>query len=276
MLQQLARIINQIMQLSRNTAVNRPVDTLYPPTSAIDQRQQTVDGSQTTIAGDVNTEGGMVNTGTINTSGGDVIARNKNIYGNEFNIEALYLYSFDLYALSGVAESVKREITNKLSKTSESSILKQDNFALGLLYLDCGAYDRAIEPFAKAHEADPYIGKSLYYLTLARTGRWRKRPSSINRQSVRQMEGDLELATQMKDAQAYYLYLWALIKHEYYKRNHLRMDPPLVDELLIKAKELFMASTDKEALLGEIRQMQRHVKDTDGFIDSNINPLIYG
>lgn len=292
MLHRLAKIINQIMRFSKNTADNQPVDAVLPPTSAIGQHQQTVDGSQTTIAGDVSTEGGMVDTGNLSSSGGGIAGgagslaagANSTVIGTvkgdhlsgdevrkvvaETYIEAVSLsIPFNLHQLEMIAEAFKAQI-------GESFVAQKGDFALGLYYLDYMHYRKAINAFAKAHDTSPISGKPLYYETLARCGVWRQKPSRINRQDVQNMEEDLALATETEDSQAHYWYLWALIKHEYYKQNYLRMDAPLVGELLVKAKELFIASTDKKALLGEIRQMQRHVKDTDGFIDSNINPLI--
>lgn len=48
-----------------------------PPDSRLDQSAQVVTGPQTNITGDVDVSGGVLNTGVINTSGGDVVGRDK-------------------------------------------------------------------------------------------------------------------------------------------------------------------------------------------------------
>lgn len=52
-------------------------------TSAFNQSGQTVHGNQTNIDGDVSTDGGLLNFGSINTGGGEVIARDKIVHGDE-------------------------------------------------------------------------------------------------------------------------------------------------------------------------------------------------
>jgi len=52
-------------------------------TTTFNQSGQNVHGNQNNIAGDVNTGGGLFNTGHINTRGGDLVSRDKNVYGDQ-------------------------------------------------------------------------------------------------------------------------------------------------------------------------------------------------
>jgi len=54
-------------------------------TTIFDQTSQTIHGNQTNMAGSVSTNGGLLNFGSINTGGGEIIGRDKVVQGDEIH-----------------------------------------------------------------------------------------------------------------------------------------------------------------------------------------------
>jgi tetratricopeptide (TPR) repeat protein len=124
------------------------------------------------------------------------------------------------------------------------------HFALGLSYLDQRLYDRAVASFKRAlgkglREADLY-----YYLALAALGG--KQPRCLGLSRIKEIESLLEAAVRQDDDSPHFKALWALIKHDYYLANGLRVPPPSIEDLL--------AATVRRGIdQDEVRMIARHV-----------------
>jgi tetratricopeptide (TPR) repeat protein len=104
------------------------------------------------------------------------------------------------------------------------------HFALGLSYLDRRLYDLAVTSFKRAlgkglREADLY-----YYLALAAIGG--RQPRSLALSRIKEIEAFLEAAVRQDGGSPHCKALWALVKHDYYLSNGLRVPPPSIQDLL--------------------------------------------
>ena len=122
--------------------------------------------------------------------------------------------------------------------------------ALGLSYLDLGMYDLAADALDIARTQQPRAAASYYYLALALLGG--RRPKFLPLSRVKTVEQHLDAAVQLGAPEAHHLFLWALLKYDYYYANGLRETPPLLEDLLYEAAG---CSYDP----GEIYHMFRHV-----------------
>jgi tetratricopeptide (TPR) repeat protein len=108
------------------------------------------------------------------------------------------------------------------------------NCAMGICYLDLGLYDLATKYFTKAVEEKPDSGDTYYYYALSLLKG--KRPKLLTLAEIRKVEEYLNAAIQIDDSKSKYYYLWALIKHDFYKCNGLAINSPSIEELLSEAK----------------------------------------
>lgn len=108
------------------------------------------------------------------------------------------------------------------------------NYAMGICYLDLGLCDLAIRYFAKAVEGMPDNADAYYYYALAQLKG--KRPKVLTLAEIRKIEEYLSAAIKIDDARSKYYYLWALIKHDFYRCNGLTMKPPSVEALIDEGK----------------------------------------
>jgi tetratricopeptide (TPR) repeat protein len=169
---------------------------------------------------------------------------------NQYNIAGDLIIN-TLGELDGVDESVKHQLKsiyqNQICNSPEKA---KYYFALGLNYLDLSIYDLSINSLQAALEKGPREANILYYLALAYVGG--KRPKTLKLSTVRVIDNYLGAAIQLDNSQAHYLYLWALIKYDYYLANGLKVPSPSVEELLFFAqKQPFIPS--------EVRQMLKHI-----------------
>ena len=118
-------------------------------------------------------------------------------------------------------------------------------FSLGLFYLRLKLYDFAIRNIEKAIELMPEESDVYYYYALSlMKGR---KPKLISLTEIKKIEGFINTAIQLNDANGNYYYLWALIKYDFYLKNGLRSPDPSLDYLLdeLKTKELSVNELEK-------------------------------
>jgi len=157
---------------------------------------------------------------------------------------------FTLADLDGVDQDTKNAIRQRYeNQVRDHPEQAQYHFALGLSYLDQGLYGLSAASIQRAlgkttHEAD-----ILYYLALALLGG--RRPRSLMLATVRQIESYLTAAIHLEDRKPHYKLLLAVVKHDYYACNGLRIPPPPVDQLL---KEAVNGEIDAK----EVRLMLQH------------------
>lgn len=184
---------------------------------------------------------------------------------------------YNLYAVSlydaGQKSEIQQVCWHNLRLRSD---LAQHHFALGLLYLDSEAYGRAIGAFNQSHKSDRNAS-ALYYLSVATIGYVGKRARRLRKADVQKIEGDLTFATSHATVDhAHFWYLWAVVKYDYYVRGGLIVRSPSLTELLARANEHHARTSDPEALVGEINQMLKHVKDPERLIRNELRKVDRG
>jgi tetratricopeptide (TPR) repeat protein len=128
------------------------------------------------------------------------------------------------------------------------------NLAMGICNLDLGLYDLATKFFANAIEAVPDSADGYYYYSLAMVkGR---KPKLLALSEVKKIEEYLQAAIQIDGSKAKYHYFWLIIKHEFYTKNGLRINPPTISDLVEQAKS---AQYDQQ----EIAKLIARVSVTD-------------
>ncbi|MSU62993.1 MAG: hypothetical protein EXS31_11470 [Pedosphaera sp.] len=128
------------------------------------------------------------------------------------------------------------------------------NLAMGICYLDLGLYDLAAKFFSKAIEVVPDRADGYYYHALAAIkGR---KPKLLTFPEVKKVEEYLNAAIQIDGSKATYYYLWLIIKHEFYVKNGLKINPPTVEDLIAQGS---CRNYDKQ----EIAKMISRVPVTD-------------
>lgn len=128
------------------------------------------------------------------------------------------------------------------------------NLAMGICNLDLGLYDLATKYFEKAIESVPDNAEGYYYYGLAIVkGR---KPKLLTFSEVKKLEEYLQAAIQIDGSKAKYYYLWLIIKHEFYAKNGLKINPPTMSDLIESASS---AQYDER----EIAKMMARVPVTD-------------
>jgi len=124
------------------------------------------------------------------------------------------------------------------------------NCAMGICYLDLRLYDLASKYFAKAIEQIPDYGDAYYYYALALfKGR---RPKILTLTEIRKIEEYLNAAIQIDNTKSKYYYLWALIKHDFYIKNGLKVNPPIFEELISQTDNKTYEQTEIEKMLQRV------------------------
>lgn len=182
--------------------------------------------------------------------------RNQQV-GSQVNINTL-----NVTMLSDL-DPVDRATKDRLRALYESRVRSSPHKAsyhltLGLYYIDCAMYPFAVSSLMAAHQVAPMDPNILYYLALATLGG--RPPRSLKMAEIRAIETYLNTAIQGSGNRAHYFYLWALVKHDYYAANGLRIPPPSIDQLVKQAdRAVFDVS--------EVRHLLAHVPVHD-------NPLV--
>ncbi|MEM3112758.1 MAG: tetratricopeptide repeat protein [Candidatus Anstonellales archaeon] len=131
------------------------------------------------------------------------------------------------------------------------------NCAMGICYLDLGLYDLASKYFAKAIEQIPDYADAYYYYALALLKG--KRPKVLTLTEIRKIEEYINAAIQIDNSKSKYYYLLALIKHDFYIKNGLKINPPSFEELICQANSLLY---DRN----EINKMLQRVPTNDQYL----------
>jgi tetratricopeptide (TPR) repeat protein len=124
------------------------------------------------------------------------------------------------------------------------------NCAMGICYLDLRLYDLASKYFAKAIEQIPDYGDVYYYYALALFKG--KRPRVLSLTEIRKIEEYLNAAIQIDNTKSKYYYLWALIKHDFYIKNGLKVNPPTFEELISQTHNKTYEQTEIEKMLQRV------------------------
>jgi len=133
------------------------------------------------------------------------------------------------------------------------------NCAMGICYLDLGLYDLASKYFAKAIDQIPDYGDAYYYRALALLKG--KRPRVLTLKEIKEAEDYLSAAIQIDDSKSRYYYLWALLKHDYYIKNGLRVSPPTFEELIGEANSKPYDKSDIEKMLQRVPINDQYLLD---------------
>lgn len=148
-------------------------------------------------------------------------------------------------AIGAAAEKAKQED----ARQAETSPPPQES---GLDLLERLRYEQAVVALLEAQQAEPSNPTPAYYLALARLNG--RRPRSARLDVIKRIEADLETASYLAGGEdpAHLCFLRALIKHDFYRFKGLRIQPPLVEELLLEAQA---APADA----AELRRLLAHV-----------------
>lgn len=128
----------------------------------------------------------------------------------------------------------------------------ESSLEMGLECLVHQRYDAAVEAFNQSMATNPQDAAAPYYLALARIqGR---RPRSLRADIVKQVEADLWKVGHLLRGQepAHFWFFQALIKHDFYRMNGLRIKPPTVEELLADAEIAPADATELQRLLDHV------------------------
>ncbi|MEM2144420.1 MAG: tetratricopeptide repeat protein [Candidatus Jordarchaeaceae archaeon] len=142
----------------------------------------------------------------------------------EFLVSSLiYLKKFDQTGINKYINHYKQLLKDEPNNG-------EINCAMGICYLELGLYDLAIKYFSVAVEQIPNYADAYYYYALALLKG--KRPKVLTLTEIKKIEDYLKAAIQIDDTKSKYYFLWALIKHDFYIKNGLRVNPPTFEELI--------------------------------------------
>ena len=151
---------------------------------------------------------------------------------------------------AGTSQVTQADLAGASQSTRLAST--ESGLEMGLEFLLHQRYEAAIEALSQVTATNPQDASAAYYLGLARLqGR---RPRSLRADIIKQIEADLWKVGHLLRGQepAHFWFFQALIKHDFYRMNGLRIQPPTVDELLAEAEG---ASADVD----ELRRLLDHV-----------------
>ncbi|MCL0069648.1 hypothetical protein M1N85_02980 [Dehalococcoidia bacterium] len=145
---------------------------------------------------------------------------------------------------------VKKYISHYQQLLKESADDEQLNCAMGICYLDLGLYDLACKYLTKAIEQMPNSGDTYYNYALALfRGR---RPKVLTLTEIKRIEDYLNAAIQIDNSKSKYYYLLALIKHDFYIKNGLKINPPTFRELIYEAYGKSFEKSEIEKMLQRV------------------------
>jgi len=168
--------------------------------------------------------------------------------GAEFLVSSLaYLDKFDKSGISKYVNHYKE----LLKVNSENGKVL---FALGICYLNLRLYDMATTYLAKSIEQLPDFSESYYYYALSLFKH--RKPKVLTLTEIKKIEDYINAAIQIDCTKSKYYYLLALVKHDFYLKNGLKINPPTFEELIDLAES---CSYERE----EIEDILQHVPITD-------------
>lgn len=128
-------------------------------------------------------------------------------------------------------EKVEGDVIIQHPSTPDASTLLKR----GIQLIEVRAYEQAIATLTEAVGNDPLLAGAYYYLALASLkGR---RPRVLTLSQVEDIERKLHSAYELDSSKAHYLYLWALVKFDFYVTNGFLVRPPGIEELLSAAQQ---------------------------------------
>jgi len=142
------------------------------------------------------------------------------------------------------------------AKPDAASLLKRGVELIGLC-----AYEEAIAALEQARDAEPSVPEAHYYLALSRLRG--KRPMALNYSEAEAITQHLKTACRLDGKQAHFLYLWALVKVDFYIKNGFEDRPPFIEDLLSSAD-------DNKLNQPVIRQLLEHVRAEDSQVTALI------
>jgi len=140
-----------------------------------------------------------------------------------FVTSVAYLASFDT---TGIQKYLKHYL--KLTKISPDNV--EFRIGLALCYVQQGLYSQALKEFKIIIDESPDIGLSYYYKSLSIIAG--RRVMSLNLKEVREIEENIRHATALDGLKPQYQLLLAIIKHDYYLTNGMKICPPTYSEIL--------------------------------------------
>ncbi len=145
----------------------------------------------------------------------------------------------------------------------------QDGIATALELMDYRRYDEAQRVLQGLSQEQPSRAEIWFYLALSRLQG--KRPRSLRPNEIRQLEADLWQAHHLyRGEEPAHLWLFAaLIKHDFYRLNGLRVISPSVDEVLLEADS---AGKDEMAL----RYLSEHVPTPQNKVRQRLSVYLGG
>jgi tetratricopeptide (TPR) repeat protein len=146
-------------------------------------------------------------------------------------------------------EKVEGDVIIEPSKYDPSTLLQR-----GIQLIQVRAYEQAINVLAEAVKKDPLLADAHYYLALASLEG--KRPKVLTLSKVEEIERYLRSAYEVDNSKAHYLYLWALVKYDFYVANGFLVRPPTVKDLLLAAQQCSYKTAS-------ILEMLEHVSGVD-------------
>ncbi|MFX0137565.1 MAG: tetratricopeptide repeat protein [Candidatus Hodarchaeota archaeon] len=145
---------------------------------------------------------------------------------------------------------INKYINNYRQMLKENPEDGELNCAMGICYLDLCLYDLAAQYFGKAIEQIPDHSDVYYYYAIALLKG--KRPKVLSLTEIRKIEEYLGAAIQIDDSKSKCYYLWALIKHDFYIKNGLRIIPPSFEDLINKANGVPYDKNEIEMMLQRV------------------------
>jgi len=157
----------------------------------------------------------------------------------------------NLAELDEMDEGRKRELLTFYENQVRSFPEKaQLHFALGLSYLDLRLYDHALVSLKQALGKGSREASLYFYIALASLGG--KQPRVLAFTRIKEIESYLEAAVRSEPDNPEALFLWAIIKYDYYLANGLRVSPPSIQELLDAANRC-------RSSRGELRLIKKYI-----------------
>jgi tetratricopeptide (TPR) repeat protein len=163
----------------------------------------------------------------------------------------------DLDALPAkLRNQLQRALRQQLQRTPESA---EHLLALGLTYLDAGLYAECVDALQRALAVEPQNARILYYLALA--GLHGRRPHSLRLFEVQAAERYLSASIHLDGGRAESLYLWALIKYDFYLGGGMLVSPPDIEDLLAMASRAAYDAVEIAKMLEHVPVPQSPVTD---------------
>lgn len=158
----------------------------------------------------------------------------------EFFVSSVaYLSSMDSSSIQKYIKSYKDII--KLEPDNP-----EGNIGLGLCYIVLNMYPLAKKCFANVIENHPDIALAYYYFALATIAG--RRVKIVPSKDLKQVEEYLNTAVMLDDSIYLVYVLLAMIKHDYYLGNGLKVSEPSVSDLLAKVDFANIDSNEKDRL----------------------------